>query len=145
MKKCNCLGISDWVMRIVLALVFLLEGYGKLVMGPAAFAAMFDLPVFIGWLVALGELGAGIGILAGGLVSSKQDKKGYLTRASGGIIVLVMLGAIFIARIEGFDAGFVAGLKGMRVELVIIALGLNFLLSGNSMSKCEGKCEMCKD
>lgn len=104
-----------------------------------AFSAAFNLPEPIGWLVALGELGAGIGILVGGFIS-KQDPKSYLTRASGAIIALIMLGAIFIAKWGGFADGFAAGIKGMHPDLALFALGFYFLAVGNATAECT----MCK-
>lgn len=135
-KCCSCVSISDWVMRIVLALVFLTASYGKLaLMGVENFAAGSGLPVFVGWLVALGELGGGIGILVGGLVA-KQDPKSWVTRASGGVLALVMLGAIFLVKWSGFEAGFLAGLQAMYVDLALFALALHYFLSGNACYEC---------
>lgn len=122
-------------MRIVLALIFLTAAYGKFVGGVAGFAEMFGLPEFIAWLVALGELGAGLGILIGPFVS-KQDPKSWLTRTSGAVICLVMLGAIFIVKWKGFEAGFLAGIGGMQPDLALFALGFYYLSTGNASAEC---------
>lgn len=126
-------------MRLALAIVFIVAGYAKLtVMGVDNFAEMMQLPGFIAWLVVLGELGAGLGILAGALIA-KQDEKGMLTRLSGGIIALIMVGAIVLVKMKGFDDGFVAGISGMQADIALLALGLNFAFMGNT----GGDCGMC--
>lgn len=131
----NCALYSNWVMRIVLALVFITAGYGKLaVHGVAGFAATFNLPEVIAWLVALGELGAGVGIIIGGLIS-KMDPKSFLTRASGAVIVVIMLGAIFIAKWANFSDGFLAGVGSMYADLALLALGFHYLAVGNATTK----------
>lgn len=126
-------------MRLVLALVFLTASYGKLTGGIEMFPTAFNLPVWMGWLVALGELGAGIGIIVGAFLE-KQDPKGMLTRLSGGIIALIMLGAIILVKSKGFEAGFLPGIGGMYPDIALLALGLNFALMGNTGAVCE----MCK-
>lgn len=127
-------------MRLALALVFLVAGYSKIaVMGVNNFAGIMNLPVFIAWLVALGEVGAGLGIIVGALVA-KQDPKGMLTRLSGGILALIMVGAIVLVKSKGFEEGFLAGISGMQADLALLALGLNFAFMGNTGSDCE----MCK-
>ena len=119
---CKCAQLSSWIMRLVLAVVFLNASYMKLFMmgigGPEGFAAAMGLPEIVAWLVALGELGAGIGIIVGKLIAS-QDSKGMLTR---------------------FDAGFNAGIAGMYPDLALLALGLNFAFMGNVGGHC-GLCE----
>lgn len=134
-KGCKCTGMSDWVMRIVLALVFLTAGYGKLTMGVDGFAAAMNLPVFLGWLVVLGEIGAGLGIIIGGLIC-KIDPKSWLTRASGAIFCIVMLGAIFLVKWGVFEGGFLAGIDGINVDLALFALGFHYLTSGNACAEC---------
>lgn len=127
-------------MRLVLAVIFLNASYMKLfMMGVDGFAEAMGLPVIVAWLVALGELGAGIGIIAGKLIAS-QDSKGMLTRLSGGVIALIMLGAIILVKSKGFEAGLNAGIAGMYADLALLAMGLNFALMGNVGGHC-GLCE----
>lgn len=128
-------------MRLVLAVVFLNAGYMKIfVMTVPGFAETMGLPEIVGWLVALGEIGAGIGIIAGKLIAS-QDAKGMLTRLSGGVIALIMLGAIIIVKSKGFAEGLNAGIAGMYVDMALFALGMNFALMGN----VGGHCGLCED
>lgn len=125
------------VMRLALALIFISAGYSKLaIMGVDNFAAAMNLPVFVAWLVALGELGAGIGIVAGKFLGN-ADPKGMLTRLSGLTLVIIMLGAIFLTKLSGFEAGFLEGLKGSYTDLALLALGLNFAMVGNTGTKCD--------
>lgn len=123
--------VATWIMRIVMALIFIMAGYGKIaVMGVENFAGAFNLPVFIAWLVALGEVGGGLGLLVGPFVGN-MDPKGMLTRASGGVLALIMVGAIVLAKLDGFNEGFMAGISGMQVDLALFAMGMYFLLVGN--------------
>ena len=139
-NTCKHAAIPNWFMRIVLGLVFITAGYTKIfVMGPEAFGTAVNLPLVLAWLVPLGELFAGIGIIVGGLIKN-IDKKGILTMLSGLIIVIIMLGAIFLVKWAGFEGGFLKGIGGMQVDLGLLALGLYFAMMGNS---CEGQCTLC--
>ena len=64
---------NDWFIRIPLAVVFLQQGLFKLPIS-ADDAAAFDLPMLVWIFVALGEIGAGIGIIAGGLIQKLWTK-----------------------------------------------------------------------
>ncbi|MCA9373811.1 DoxX family protein [Candidatus Peregrinibacteria bacterium] len=137
---CKCAQASSWIMRLVLALVFLNASYMKIfIFTVPGFAQSMGLPEIVAWLIALGELGAGIGIIVGKLIAS-QDAKGMLTRLSGGIIALIMLGAIILVKSKGFGDGFPQGIAGMYADLALFALGMNFALMGNVGGHC-GLCE----
>ena len=59
----------DWLIRIPLSIVFLQQGVSKLPFS-AEDAASFDLPVLVWFFVVAGEIGAGIGLIVGGLIQS---------------------------------------------------------------------------
>ncbi|MFO0780692.1 MAG: DoxX family protein [Candidatus Gracilibacteria bacterium] len=104
---------ADWIMRIALALIFVTAGYKKLfILGPDKFAATVNIPVMLGWCAALGELGAGVGILAGGLMKSSKGK--LITKASGAMVVLIMIAAFGLVKINGFSNGFLNGSGNVR-------------------------------
>ncbi|MFN2333019.1 MAG: DoxX family protein, partial [Wenzhouxiangellaceae bacterium] len=57
---------SHWLLRIALACVFLFYGIDKFMgAGVAGFSEMMGLPLLVAYLVAIAEVLAGIGILAG--------------------------------------------------------------------------------
>ena len=69
-------------------------------------AEAFELPYLVWWFVAYGELGAGIGLLTGGVLLTKwfndlmHDFGELLTRFSGFTIGCIMTGVIWIAQPE---------------------------------------------
>ena len=77
--------MSHWLLRIPLAIVFIQQGLSKF---PVTLedAEAFDLPYLVWWIVSYGELGAGIGLLVGGLLASwawVRDYGDMLTRFCG--------------------------------------------------------------
>ena len=62
---------SHWLLRIPLALLFMQMGLMKLPIDPAE-AESYGLSVLVWWVVALGELGSGLGLIAGGLFNTKK-------------------------------------------------------------------------
>ena len=62
---------SHWLLRIPLALLFIQMGLMKLPIDPAE-AESYGLSVLVWWVVALGELGSGLGLIAGGLFNTKN-------------------------------------------------------------------------
>jgi len=108
-------------------------------LGVDNFAKGMSLPIAIGWLIPLGEFGAGVGIIIGGLIA-KIDPKALLTRASGTTITIIMIGAIFLVRLAGFKGGLIPGVQGMYTDLALLALGLYFAVIGN---QCQSTCLFC--
>ena len=86
---------------MVLGLVsFILHGIGKFPLPPEKmvdwFAGMgYKNPELVTSLVAIGEVGAGAGIIVGGLINNNTGT--LITRLSGGAVVVIMIGAILIA------------------------------------------------
>lgn len=119
-----------WLLRIALASVFLYHGIGKFI-GPggvSGFADMMDLPLAIAYLVALAEVGGGLGILVAGFGFGP----GWLGRLSGLVLIPVMLGAIFMVHwprwsfvpTEEFPVG------GMEFQVVLMLIAAWFALGG---------------
>ena len=57
----------DWLLRIPLAIVFLQQGLSKVPISVDD-AASFELPMLVWVFVVLGEIGAGLGLIVGGLI-----------------------------------------------------------------------------
>ena len=91
--------MSHWLLRIPLAIVFLQQGISKLPFSIEDAEAM-DLPALVWWFVVYGEIGAGIGLLVGGLVLYKAWKEIFdiITRFSGITICSIMTGVIWIGQ-----------------------------------------------
>lgn len=93
--------MSHWLLRIPLAVVFLQQGISKLPFSVEDAEAM-DLPALVWWFVVYGEIGAGMGLLAGGAVLFKRLKElqDLITRFSGITICSIMTGVIWTLQPE---------------------------------------------
>ena len=93
--------LSHWLLRIPLSIVFIQQGLSKLPV-TADDASAFDLPYIVWWFAAYGELGAGIGLLVGGLAAftylhlDHPWVEDVITRFSGIVICCIMTGVIWI-------------------------------------------------
>ena len=97
-KKLKELRLSTWLLRIPIVIVFIQQGLSKF---PVTLedAQAFDLPYIVWWFVAYGELGAGIGLIVGGLVIWNKLWPWVvdaITRFSGFTIGCIMTGVIWI-------------------------------------------------
>ena len=98
---------ADWFLRLPLAIVFLQQGMSKLPFSLED-AESWELPGLVWWFVTYGELGAGLGLLVGGLLIYPWFpilKKCYiptigdtLTRFSGIVMACIMTGVIWIGQ-----------------------------------------------
>ena len=97
--------LSHWLLRIPLAIVFIQQGLSKF---PVSLddAEAYELPFLVWWFVAYGELGAGIGLIMGGVLLLKQQIWSSLgdiiTRFSGFTIGCITTGVIWISKPESF-------------------------------------------
>tara|TARA_Y100000589_G_C27086141_1_gene601846 strand:- start:145 stop:561 length:417 start_codon:yes stop_codon:yes gene_type:complete len=118
---------ANWLIRIPLAIVFILQGLQKL---PVSIedAEAFGLPMSVWFFVAWGELFAGIGLLVGGLTIALKDGVGdVLTRFSGIVICGIMTGVILV----GEPASIVDVLLYDNLHVMLYCGGLFFALRGN--------------
>ena len=93
---------ADWLLRVPMAVVFLQQGISKIPVSHED-AAVFDLPLLVWWFVAFGELGAGLGLIFGGLALPIQHWSSLtdlITRFSGFTVGCVMTGVIWIGEPE---------------------------------------------
>jgi putative oxidoreductase len=122
-----------WLPRTAFAAVFLFHGLGKFA-DMAGFASMMGLPFAVAVLVALAEVAGGLGVLAGALL-----RRGWLTRLGGLATVPVMIGAI--AMVHWGQWSFVASdshpMGGMEFQVLLLALGLWYALTGNGQERAR--------
>ena len=128
--------LSHWLFRIPIAIIFIQQGLDKLPVD-AATAADFGLPVLVWWFVAYGELGGGIGLLVGGLLTKPwfpildrcyiPDIGDMLTRFSGITICCIMTGVIWV----GEPTSFWDVLLYDNLHVLLWVGGLFFALRGN--------------
>ncbi|MBT7543272.1 MAG: DoxX family protein [Gammaproteobacteria bacterium] len=121
---------SLWIVRFTLGVSFFLHGWGKLPLPPTKLMALFErigmvAPELMANLVALGEIGAGAGILLGGIL--KGNIGNIITRVSALGITIIMIGAFYFAHSDWF-----INAKLFKSEQIFLfALALFFLINGN--------------
>ena len=118
---------ANWLIRVPLGIVFILQGLQKLPVDVSD-AEAFGLPMSVWFFVAWGELFAGIGLLVGGVTIALKDGVGdFLTRFSGIVICGIMTGVILIAEPESI----MYVIMYEHFHLMLYCGGLFFALSGN--------------
>ena len=120
--------MSHWLLRIPLAIVFLQQGISKWPIDLDT-AASYDLPLVVWAFVVLGEIGAGVGLLVGGLFPKKflWELGDLITRFSGITICSIMTGVIWIGQPETF----MDVLLYDNLHVLLWVGGLFFALRGN--------------
>ena len=95
--------MSHWLIRIPLIIIFLQQGIAKLPVTVEG-AESFDLPYIVWWFAAWGEVGAGIGLLVGGLMMYSWWSwiGDLITRFSGFVIGCIMTGVIWVGEPDSF-------------------------------------------
>lgn len=119
---------AHWLLRIPLSIIFIQQGLSKLPINIED-AQSFGLPFFVWFLVAWGELFAGIGLLVGGLIE-KSWVADIITRFSGIVIVGIVSGIIIISKPESI----LDVLLYDNLHVFLYVLGLFFVLRGNRVS-----------
>ena len=122
--------IAPWLLRLGLGTSFILHGIGKFPLPPEKMVTWFEsmgymYPEIITSLVALGEVGAGAGIIFGGLMRGNAGN--LITRLSGGAVVVIMIGAILIAHSDWL----VTRKLFMSEQIFLFLLGGYFAIKGN--------------
>ena len=107
-------GLANWLLRLGLGIAFFLHGYGKLPIsdGFVGWLGSKGVPIAetVAYMVAWGEILAGLGIIIGGLLVNAMSELGHLmTRMSGGAIGVIMIFALLIAH---SDWGIFFGERG---------------------------------
>jgi len=123
--------ISFWLLRLGLGVAFFLHGFEKFPLPPERMTNWFTklgfaFPELTTSAVAIGEVGAGLGIILGGL--AKGHVGNIITKVSGGAVVVIMSGAFIIAHSDWF---FTSRLF-MSEQIFLFILGSFFLIRGNN-------------
>ena len=123
--------ITPWLLRLGLGTSFILHGIGKFPLPPEKMVTWFEsmgymYPEIVTSLVALGEVGAGAGIILGGLLNNHVGN--LITRLSGGAVGVIMLGAIFIAHSDWL----ITKKLFMSEQIFLFLIGLYFAIKGNN-------------
>ena len=119
---------SHWLLRIPLAIVFLQQGFSKWPIDLES-AQSFELPLLVWTFVVLGEIGAGVGLLVGGLFPKKflWELGDIITRFSGITVCSIMTGVIWIGQPETFWDVILYD----NLHVLLWVGGLFFALRGN--------------
>ena len=127
--------IGNFIIRIGLGVSFFLHGYGKLPIsqGFIDFLASKGVPLseMFAYLVAWGEILAGIGIILGGLlIKLNPIMANLITKLSGLTIVIIMINALLIAHSHW---SIFIGEKVLFAseQLFLLLLGFFFFIKGN--------------
>ena len=123
---------AHWLLRLGLASVFLYMGIDKFMgAGVAAFSTMMNLPVFLGVLVALGEIGTGLLVVLGGLMKSRLGDA--ITRLGALGMVPILLGAVFMVHWGQWHFMSTAAhpLGGMMFQVTLAMMAIYLLAKGN--------------
>ena len=121
--------IAQFLLRIPISILFLQQGISKLPVTEAA-AEAFGLPYIVWWFVTYGEIGAGIGLIVGGILGFK-DYLGLgdlLTRFSGITMTCIVTGVIWISA----PANLMTVLLYDYLHVSLYFVGLYFALRGNA-------------
>lgn len=121
--------MSHWLLRIPLAIVFIQQGLDKMPVD-AITAEAYGLPYLVWWFVAWGELGAGLGLIVGGILSLKMFWPWVgelISRFSGFVIGCIMTGVIWI----GMPTSFIDVILYDNFHVLLWVGGLYFALRGN--------------
>ena len=117
----------DWLLRVPLAIVFLQQGISKLPIS-AEEASGYELPMLVWTFVVLGEIGAGVGLIAGGLIQKLWTSLAdMITRFSGFVIGCIMTGVIWIGQPESL----IDVLLYDNLHVFLWVGGLFFAMKGN--------------
>ncbi len=121
--------LSHWLLRVPLAIVFIQQGLSKFPVSVED-AESFNLPYLVWWVVSYGELGAGIGLLVGGIIALQKyfnELGDMLTRFCGITICSIMTGVIWV----GEPASLMDVILYDNLHVLLWVGGLFFALRGN--------------
>lgn len=127
--------LSHILLRIPLAVMFIQQGLSKLPFDPAVGAA-FGLPAIVWWVVAYGEVAAGVGLLAGAAATMPGLRDNHLvailgdmlTRFCGITMCCITTGVIWTVL---KPTGVLSFITSDYLHFSLWAGGLYFALSGN--------------
>ena len=130
--------IANFIIRIGLGISFFLHGFAKLPInqGFIDFLSSKGVPLsnFFAYLVAWGEILAGLGIILGGLlIKSSPLIANIITKISGLTIVIIMINALLIAHSHwSIFIGERGSILFASEQLFLLILGFFFFIRGNN-------------
>jgi len=107
--------ITHFGIRAAIAIIFIVNGSGKLNPGFIGFLTNIGLPVEMQIPIALAEIISGILLLVG-----------VLTRISASLLSIIALGAIFYVK----KASNLTGEGGYQIDLILLAACLTIIVAG---------------
>ena len=121
--------IAQFFLRIPISIMFLQQGVSKLPVTEAT-ADAFGLPYIVWWFVTYGEIGAGIGLIVGGVLGFKDHigLSDVITRFSGVTMACIMTGVIWISA----PSDLMSVLLYDYLHVSLYFGGLYFALRGNA-------------
>jgi len=120
--------LTHWLLRIPLIVVFLQQGMNKWPINVED--SPVELTLLVWTVVVLGELGAGVGLLVGGIIALQKyfnELGDMITRFSGITIASIMTGVIWTGEPESFWDG----LWYDNLHVLLWVGGMYFALRGN--------------
>ena len=129
--------IANFIVRIGLGISFFLHGFGKLPInqGFIDFLSSKGVPLsnIFAYLVAWGEILAGLGIILGGLlIKLSPSIANIITKISGLTIVIIMINALLIAHSHwSIFIGERGSILFASEQLFLLVLGFFFFIRGN--------------
>ena len=122
--------MSHWLLRIPLAIVFLQQGLAKWPFSVEDAESM-GLPAIVWLFVVLGEIGAGVGLIVGGLGPNFKnfirELGDMVTRFSGIVVCSIMTGVIWMSEPESLSDVLLYD----NFHVMLWVGGLFFALRGN--------------
>lgn len=122
--------MSHWLIRIPLIVVFLQQGLDKWPIDPET-AEAYELTLLVWTFVVLGEIGGGLGLIVGGLLSHMKnwlrEVGDLITRFSGITIASIMTGVIWTFQPENIFEFIVDD----PFHVMLWVGGMYFALRGN--------------
>ena len=122
----NKLEISTLILRLILGITFFVHGYDKFtgkggIEGIVAWFSGIGLPGSLAYVVAIIELVGGLALIIG--LGSK---------AVSAFLAIVMIGAIFTAKLAGGFLGNGAG-AGYELDLALLAMAVVIVMNGSNL------------
>lgn len=122
---------AHWLVRLPLAGVLLQYGFAKFPIS-AAEAAGFGVPVVLWALAGLGEVAAGLLLIAGGVLRGSIGD--LVTRAAGAMAAVIVVGVLYVAYwVPPLDL-----IMFNRFQILLLANGMFLALVGNGVGREPG-------
>ena len=119
--------ITQFFLRVPVSILFLQQGFSKL---PITDENPYGLPSVVWWFVTFGEIGAGFGIILGGVMGFKYliGLGDLITRFSGITMACIVTGVIWIS----YPTDLMSVLIKDYLHVSLYFVGIYFALAGNA-------------